>query len=107
MIEEDMEYDSDGEKVDFKDRETVEGLFMEYYEIIKEKEGLTMENLRSSQDWTKKRKNYKSDSDSKEFAEDHEEEISDCDDRDYGKKCKNQYKKRKTEGSKSAMQKKR
>ncbi|KAL2513753.1 zinc ion binding [Forsythia ovata] len=105
MIEEDMDYDSDGEKVDFKDRETVEGLFMEYYEIIKEKEGLTMENLHLPQDRMKKRKNYKSDSDSKEFAEDHEEEISDCDDRDYGKKCKNKYKKRKTEGSKSAMQK--
>ncbi|XP_022868002.1 uncharacterized protein At5g08430-like [Olea europaea var. sylvestris] len=101
LIEEDMDYDSDGDKVDFKDRETFEGLFMEYYEIIKEKEGLKTENLHSSQDWMKKRKNYKSDSDSEEFAEDHGEEISDCDDMDYGKKCKIQYKKRKTEKSNS------
>ncbi|CAA2988972.1 zinc finger CCCH domain-containing 44 isoform X1 [Olea europaea subsp. europaea] len=101
LIEEDMNYDSDGEKVDFKDRETFEGLFMEYYEIIKEKERLNMKNIRSSLDRLNKRKNYKSDSDSKEFAEDHEEESSDSEDNDYGKNCLNQYKKRKTERSNS------
>ncbi|XP_019171844.1 PREDICTED: zinc finger CCCH domain-containing protein 19-like isoform X2 [Ipomoea nil] len=39
LVEENMDVDSEGESVDLKDRETYEGLFREYYEIIREKEG--------------------------------------------------------------------
>ena len=32
-------------KIDFKDRETREGLFKEYWDIVKEKEGLTSDDI--------------------------------------------------------------
>ncbi|XP_055816380.1 zinc finger CCCH domain-containing protein 44-like isoform X2 [Solanum dulcamara] len=38
LVEEDRNIDSDGESVDLRDRETYEGLFREYYEIVKKKE---------------------------------------------------------------------
>ncbi|CAJ1960723.1 unnamed protein product [Sphenostylis stenocarpa] len=45
LIEDDADIDSDGELVDFKDRDTYECFFSEYYEIIKEEEGLTSEHV--------------------------------------------------------------
>ncbi|XP_049379632.1 zinc finger CCCH domain-containing protein 19-like isoform X1 [Solanum stenotomum] len=45
LVEEDKNIDSDGEKVDFRDCETQEGLFREYYEIVKEKEGIDKNKL--------------------------------------------------------------
>ncbi|KAK6945530.1 SWIB/MDM2 domain [Dillenia turbinata] len=50
-------------KVDFKDRETIEGLFMEYYEIIKKKVGWTIENLRVADRYLKEGRSIKVDSD--------------------------------------------
>lgn len=83
LVEENRDVDSDGEKVDFKDRETYECLFMEYWEIIKEKEGLTFENLRSEVDRLMKGKTYKSISDSDGKDEDEFQPIlSECSDTD-------------------------
>ncbi|XP_026446735.1 uncharacterized protein At5g08430-like isoform X2 [Papaver somniferum] len=45
LIEENVEVDSDGGKIDFKDRETYEGLFKEYWDLIKDEEGVTLEDL--------------------------------------------------------------
>uniref|UniRef100_A0A803NUQ9 Plus3 domain-containing protein n=1 Tax=Cannabis sativa TaxID=3483 RepID=A0A803NUQ9_CANSA len=35
-------------KIDFKDRETREGLFKEYWDIVKEKEGLTLDDIHAA-----------------------------------------------------------
>ncbi|CAH9125562.1 unnamed protein product [Cuscuta epithymum] len=48
LVEENKDVDSEGESVDLKDRETYEGLFREYYEIIRESEGLGLDTLRAA-----------------------------------------------------------
>lgn len=55
-------------KVDFNDRDTYEFCFKEYLEIIKVKEGLTWENVRSAANSLKKGKNFNCDFDSNESS---------------------------------------
>ncbi|GAB2277272.1 hypothetical protein Dimus_011978 [Dionaea muscipula] len=87
LVEEGLDFDSDGENIDFKDRETYEGLFREYWEIINEKERFTLEDLHSADARLKKGEKVRShprmsDSDSDEFTVDGEkqEDSSDADD---------------------------
>ncbi|TKY47341.1 125 kDa kinesin-related protein [Spatholobus suberectus] len=68
LIEENADVDSDGEKVDFKDRDTYEFLFSEYYEIIKEEEGLNSQHAYSAHRFFKNGKN-KCDLDQDEIGE--------------------------------------
>ncbi|KAM7474530.1 hypothetical protein LguiB_021773 [Lonicera macranthoides] len=58
LVEEKKDIDSDGERVDFQDLETFEGLFMEYWEIINKKENFTVEDLRAADVRLKMEKNY-------------------------------------------------
>uniref|UniRef100_A0A7N2LT39 Uncharacterized protein n=1 Tax=Quercus lobata TaxID=97700 RepID=A0A7N2LT39_QUELO len=45
FAEENVEYDSDGGKIDFNNRDTYEGLFKEYWDIVKDEEGLTLDDV--------------------------------------------------------------
>lgn len=83
MIEENMDVDSDGETVDFKDRETYEGLFMEYYKIVQEKERFNIDDIRAAIDRVKTG-NFNSDefgnNEDIEIVSEYEEEEEDDDD---------------------------
>ncbi|XP_038990107.1 uncharacterized protein At5g08430-like isoform X3 [Phoenix dactylifera] len=86
LIEENIDVDSDGGKVDFKDTETYEFLFKDYWEIIKDQEGLTLVDLHAANALLKRGENCKSESDSDKFPE--EEFLSECD--DLGDDCHNE-----------------
>lgn len=60
--------------MDFNDRETYEGLFMDYYKIIQEKEGFTADNVRAAKNRLRTRKNTLSDSEADDDSGDEEEE---------------------------------
>ncbi|XP_042393813.1 uncharacterized protein At5g08430-like [Zingiber officinale] len=88
LAEENIAVDSDGEKVDFKDIETYEFLFKEYWDIIKDKEGLTLADLQSANAALKRGKHLTGESDSDKLAEEDagydacENEADDDDDDD-------------------------
>ncbi|XP_052115501.1 uncharacterized protein At5g08430 isoform X3 [Arachis duranensis] len=60
LIEENVDIDSDGGKVDFKDPSTYECLFSEYYENIKRKEGLKSQHVSKAHKVLKSGRNLKS-----------------------------------------------
>ncbi|KZV48193.1 hypothetical protein F511_20326 [Dorcoceras hygrometricum] len=95
LVEENKDYDSDGKQVDFKDRETYEGLFKEYYLIIKESEGFELPHIYAAKDRDKARKQYKSGFESLEHDVDDdedEEEVSDYDGSDHERTRKRKLK---------------
>lgn len=59
LAEENLNYDSDLGEIDFKDKEAYEGLFKEYWDIIKEKEDLTIDNVYSADAQLKKGGDHK------------------------------------------------
>ncbi|CAN6355128.1 unnamed protein product [Urochloa humidicola] len=63
MIEKNVGVDSDGERVDFNDRATYEFLFKEYWEIVRDKEGMTLDKLEDAYTILKRGQNYKQDPD--------------------------------------------
>ncbi|CAD6272100.1 unnamed protein product [Miscanthus lutarioriparius] len=78
MIEKNVDVDSDGERVDFNDRTTYEFLFKEYWEeIVKDKEGMTLDKLEKAYASLKKGLNCKQDLDLEKV---HDEERSSDDD---------------------------
>ncbi|GAV63278.1 SWIB domain-containing protein/Plus-3 domain-containing protein, partial [Cephalotus follicularis] len=66
ILEGNKDVDITGEKIDFTDQETYEYTFKEYWEITKEKEGLTSEHVHSAYNLLKKGKNCNRISDSSE-----------------------------------------
>ncbi|KAJ0034385.1 hypothetical protein Pint_26289 [Pistacia integerrima] len=75
LIEEKKDVNSNGEKIDFYAEDTIEFYFNGYWQIVKEKEGLTSEHVISAYNLLKKGKNHRS-PDSYEYDEG-EEDIED------------------------------
>ncbi|KAK4273586.1 hypothetical protein QN277_021960 [Acacia crassicarpa] len=83
IIENNLDHDSEGNKINLNDRETVEALFKEYWDIIKLKEGLTSDDVCATLNKYKMDQNslhHRRFSDTEE--EEDEDEDSDDDDDD-------------------------
>lgn len=81
LAEQNVDSDSNVGKIDLNDRETYEGLFKEYWDIIKEKEGLTVDNVHFADAQLKKREDHKCHSNSVRIGEakgDNKLIIHDC-----------------------------
>ncbi|KAK4853386.1 hypothetical protein QYF36_008394 [Acer negundo] len=106
LIEAKKDIDSNGSKVDFHDRDTTEFLFYEYWEIIKEKEGLTSEQVITVYN------RLKNDSDSHEHDEVKEGTCESDDEsqldifNDDTDRCKEIGKRKRMKGQHSAMKRK-
>ncbi|TKY61342.1 Zinc finger CCCH domain-containing protein 44 [Spatholobus suberectus] len=74
IIEQNLDHDSEGNKISLDDRETYECLFKEYWEIIKVKEGLTSDAVSAAQSNYKKGKKFLH---HKKFSEGEEEKQND------------------------------
>ncbi|KAJ6809337.1 uncharacterized protein M6B38_160200 [Iris pallida] len=92
LIEEKSNIDSDGlsathfticcsqEKVDFNDAETYEGLFKDYWDIVKREEKLTLVDVREADALLKRGDNFQNDSDSDKLFEESDDLLDDCED---------------------------
>ncbi|PKA52481.1 Zinc finger CCCH domain-containing protein 44 [Apostasia shenzhenica] len=80
LIEENCDVNSDGEKVDFNDTETYEFLFKDYWAILNEKEGLTLDHVRSAYTHLKSGEKFNDLSDSDEpFEQQPDAQLSEVD----------------------------
>ncbi|KAE9616091.1 putative chromatin regulator PHD family [Lupinus albus] len=75
IIEQNLEQDSEGNKLTLNDRETYECLFKEYWEIVKDKEKLTSNDVLAALDNSKEDKSFLFQSDSSEDEEEKDEEF--------------------------------
>uniref|UniRef100_M1CBK7 Uncharacterized protein n=2 Tax=Solanum tuberosum TaxID=4113 RepID=M1CBK7_SOLTU len=76
LVEEDKNIDSDGESVDLRDHETYEGLFREYYQIVKTKEGIDKNKLLAGKAQLDKEKICQINSYSDKHCEKEDEQLS-------------------------------
>ncbi|KAM3377774.1 zinc finger CCCH domain-containing protein 44 [Capsicum galapagoense] len=114
LVEDDRNFDSDGESVDLRDRETYEGLFREYYEIVKEKEGFDKNSLLAGKAQLDKEKICRISSDSDKHSEDEDEHSeeedeplsSDSGDFSEGEPQKKRLKKKRSTQPKTKVQRK-
>uniref|UniRef100_A0A0V0I3W6 Putative zinc finger CCCH domain-containing protein 44-like n=1 Tax=Solanum chacoense TaxID=4108 RepID=A0A0V0I3W6_SOLCH len=83
LVEEDKNIDSDGESVDLRDHETYEGLFREYYQIVKTKEGIDKNKLLAGKAQLDKEKICQINSYSDKRCEKEDEQLS-SDNEDFG-----------------------
>ncbi|KAL8520925.1 hypothetical protein ACS0TY_011469 [Phlomoides rotata] len=98
-------HNSDGEKVDFTDRDTVEGLFKEYYDIITKEKGIDARDVYAADESLKTESEHLSESSSEEYNEEYDEEedqISDYDGSEHAKKIKRMRKEKRSGREKSA-----
>ncbi|KAL8159158.1 hypothetical protein V2J09_000695 [Rumex salicifolius] len=103
MVEEGINVDSEGEEADFNDRESMEGLFKEYWEIVRDKENLTIKDLQAARAQMGNSKTHKSSpkrSHSDEYAldgtsdADCENEVTQKKNKSYRKKSRGKRKKK-------------
>ncbi|XP_060167592.1 uncharacterized protein At5g08430-like [Lycium barbarum] len=112
LVEEDRDIDSEGESVDLKNRETYEGLYREYYEIVKEKEGFDKNSLLAANVRLEKEKKGQISSDSDKYSEEgnecseEEDEQLSSDNGDFsdGEPKKKRLKKKRCTQQKTKMQ---
>ncbi|XP_058787778.1 uncharacterized protein At5g08430-like isoform X1 [Vicia villosa] len=72
LIEKNADVDSDGDKIDMKDPATYESYFVEYYDLIKRKEGLDSQHAHIARDFIKNKKK-KCDMDSYEIGDEEDD----------------------------------
>uniref|UniRef100_A0A1D1YNG2 Uncharacterized protein At5g08430 n=1 Tax=Anthurium amnicola TaxID=1678845 RepID=A0A1D1YNG2_9ARAE len=82
LAEENADVDSDGGKLNFRDTETGEFLFKDYWNIIREQEKLSLKDLCEAETLLKKGENYKSSYESGQNFEEEGEVTSDAEARD-------------------------
>lgn len=78
MVEENKHVDSEGEEVDFSNTETYEFLFKDYWEIVKDQEGLSILDVQAADALLKRGENFQNESDSDKPI--NEESMSEPDD---------------------------
>ncbi|XP_050363426.1 uncharacterized protein At5g08430-like [Argentina anserina] len=116
LIEEDLDADSDGGRVDFKDINTFEYLFKDYWQINKMKERLSAEDVYTANKLLKKGKNYTGDFDSNDIHkkedtlsepdEESDPQVSDYDGGESGEEYMPVAKKKRSKGKQCSVKKK-
>ncbi|KAK1550723.1 hypothetical protein Q3G72_023684 [Acer saccharum] len=106
LIEEKKDVDSNGSKVDFYDRNTVEFLFYEYWEEVKKKESLTSEQVILTYNQLKKGSDSHEHDEVKEVNSESDDEFQLHIFDDYADRCKQMGTRKRMKGQLSAMKRK-